>query len=75
MTNFPEQAADFDAGAMENWGLITGRTSAFLFDAEKSDLAAKKRVAVVQSHEVRLSSSFLSHAQSNDASTGRSYVS
>ncbi|KAF9504838.1 hypothetical protein BS47DRAFT_1438322 [Hydnum rufescens UP504] len=45
-------AADFDAGAMENWGLITGRTTAFLFDPKKSSLAAKKRVAVVQAHEV-----------------------
>ncbi|KAG9104921.1 Aminopeptidase 2 mitochondrial [Ceratobasidium sp. 370] len=44
-------ANDFDAGAMENWGLITGRTSVFLFDEKKSDLLAKKRVATVQSHE------------------------
>ncbi|KAG9033193.1 Aminopeptidase 2 mitochondrial [Tulasnella sp. JGI-2019a] len=44
-------AHDFDAGAMENWGLITGRTSAFLIDEKKSDLAAKKRVATVVSHE------------------------
>lgn len=45
-------AHDFDAGAMENWGLITGRTTVFLFDPKKSSLAAKKRVATVQSHEV-----------------------
>ncbi|KAJ4001405.1 leucyl aminopeptidase [Lentinula boryana] len=45
-------ANDFDAGAMENWGLITGRTSALLLDPRKADLAAKKRVVVVQSHEV-----------------------
>ncbi|KAG8927425.1 Aminopeptidase 2 mitochondrial [Tulasnella sp. 418] len=44
-------AHDFDAGAMENWGLITGRTSAFLLDPKKADLAAKKRVATVTSHE------------------------
>lgn len=44
-------AADFDAGAMENWGLITGRTTAFLYDEAKSGLSAKKRVATVQSHE------------------------
>lgn len=37
---------------MENWGLITGRTSALLLDPKKADIAAKKRVAVVQSHEV-----------------------
>jgi aminopeptidase 2 len=46
------KASDFDAGAMENWGLITGRTSAFLLDPAKADLSAKQRVAEVQSHEV-----------------------
>ncbi|KAF9562157.1 leucyl aminopeptidase [Agrocybe pediades] len=45
-------ASDFDAGAMENWGLITGRTSAFLLDPARADIQAKKRVASVQSHEV-----------------------
>ncbi|KJA27394.1 hypothetical protein HYPSUDRAFT_131428 [Hypholoma sublateritium FD-334 SS-4] len=44
--------SDFDAGAMENWGLITGRLSVFLLDPERADQAAKKRVAAVQSHEV-----------------------
>ncbi|WFD34664.1 Aminopeptidase 2 mitochondrial [Malassezia cuniculi] len=43
-------ASDFDAGAMENWGLITGRTSVFLYD-EKSGLQGKKVTAGVQSHE------------------------
>ncbi|KAG8840288.1 Aminopeptidase 2 mitochondrial [Serendipita sp. 405] len=37
---------------MENWGLITGRTTAYLIDEVKSDIAAKKRVADVASHEV-----------------------
>lgn len=45
-------AHDFGAGAMENWGSITGRTTAYLFDPEKSSLAAKKRVAVVHVHEL-----------------------
>ncbi|KAA1467278.1 leucyl aminopeptidase [Dentipellis sp. KUC8613] len=45
-------AEDFDAGAMENWGLITGRTIAFLIDPKTSDMKAKKTVATVQSHEV-----------------------
>ncbi|SJX60857.1 probable AAP1-alanine/arginine aminopeptidase [Sporisorium reilianum f. sp. reilianum] len=45
-------ASDFDAGAMENWGLITGRTSVYLYDAEKSGLQGQKRTAGVQSHEV-----------------------
>ncbi|CAE6537754.1 unnamed protein product [Rhizoctonia solani] len=44
-------AHDFDMGAMENWGLITGRTSAFLYDEKSSDLRAKKRVATTQTHE------------------------
>ena len=46
------KASDFDAGAMENWGLITGRTSAYLIDPKKGDLQAKKRIAGTQSHEV-----------------------
>ncbi|KAJ7470561.1 leucyl aminopeptidase [Mycena latifolia] len=45
-------ASDFDAGAMENWGLITGRTSALLLDPAKADINAKKNVAMTQSHEV-----------------------
>jgi aminopeptidase 2 len=45
-------ANDFDAGAMENWGLITGRTTAYLVDPENADIAAKKRIARTQSHEV-----------------------
>ncbi|KAI0075828.1 hypothetical protein K474DRAFT_1663834 [Panus rudis PR-1116 ss-1] len=45
-------ATDFDAGAMENWGLITGRTSAFLLDPKKADIRAKKNIASTQSHEV-----------------------
>ncbi|KAG1744367.1 peptidase family M1-domain-containing protein, partial [Suillus lakei] len=43
---------DFDAGAMENWGLVTGRTSAFFFDPKKAGVAAKKRVTAFQSHEI-----------------------
>ena len=42
----------FPQGAMENWGLITGRTTAFLLDPEKADLSAKKNVMATQSHEV-----------------------
>ncbi|KDR73439.1 hypothetical protein GALMADRAFT_72189 [Galerina marginata CBS 339.88] len=45
-------ASDFDAGAMENWGLITGRTSAFLLDPLRANIQTKKVVASVQSHEV-----------------------
>ena len=45
-------ASDFDAGAMENWGLITGRTIVYLFDEKNGSVDAKKLVATVQSHEV-----------------------
>jgi aminopeptidase 2 len=36
----------------ENWGLITGRTSIFLYDPNKVDVNAKKRSAFTQAHEV-----------------------
>ncbi|KAJ7102847.1 leucyl aminopeptidase [Mycena epipterygia] len=45
-------AHDFDMGAMENWGLIAGRAEAFSVDPGKDDIAARKFVARVQSHEV-----------------------
>ncbi|KAI0730373.1 peptidase family M1-domain-containing protein [Fomitopsis betulina] len=45
-------AHDFDAGAMENWGLITGRTNAFVIDPKSGDLRAKKQIANTQCHEV-----------------------
>ncbi|KAF9533367.1 hypothetical protein CPB83DRAFT_845145 [Crepidotus variabilis] len=44
--------SDFDAGAMENWGLITGRTSILLLDPTRGDLTARKRIASIQRHEV-----------------------
>jgi aminopeptidase 2 len=37
---------------MENWGLITGRTSAYLVDPKRADLKAKVRIVTTQSHEV-----------------------
>lgn len=42
---------DFDAGAMENWGLMTFRESCMLAD-ESSSLDAKHLVALVVAHEV-----------------------
>ncbi|KAI0713398.1 peptidase family M1-domain-containing protein [Earliella scabrosa] len=45
-------ASDFDSGAMENWGLITGRTSAFLLDPKSADIHSKQNIATTQSHEV-----------------------
>lgn len=44
-------AEDFNAGAMENWGLITGRTSCFLLDTQSFDIDGKKCVASSQGHE------------------------
>ncbi|KAJ7457967.1 leucyl aminopeptidase [Mycena galericulata] len=45
-------AHDFDLGAMENWGLITGRIGASLLDSTKADITARKQVARAQTHEV-----------------------
>ncbi|KAG0227531.1 hypothetical protein BGX31_006916 [Mortierella sp. GBA43] len=43
---------DFDAGAMENWGLVTYRTVALLFDEKTSDIRFKEQVAVTVAHEI-----------------------
>lgn len=43
---------DFSSGAMENWGAITYRETALLFDEEKSSLANKQWVALVIAHEL-----------------------
>ncbi|MCJ1377164.1 hypothetical protein MMC17_000256 [Xylographa soralifera] len=43
---------EFSYGAMENWGLVTYRTTAILFDDEKSDAKYKSRVAYVVAHEL-----------------------
>ncbi|KAL2041709.1 hypothetical protein N7G274_005493 [Stereocaulon virgatum] len=43
---------EFSHGAMENWGLITYRTTAVLFDEEQSDAKYKNRVAYVVAHEL-----------------------
>ncbi len=43
--------ADFAAGAMENWGLVTYRETALLIDASSSGVASKQRVAYVVAHE------------------------
>ncbi len=42
---------DFEAGAMENWGLVTYRESCLLVD-KNSSLDAKKSVAVTIAHEL-----------------------
>lgn len=43
---------DFSSGAMENWGLITFRETALLFNEGVSAESNKQRVAVVVSHEL-----------------------
>jgi aminopeptidase 2 len=43
---------DFNAGAMENWGLVTYRSVALLLDEETSGAAQKERVAEVVQHEL-----------------------
>lgn len=43
---------DFSAGAMENWGLITYRETAMLYEPAVTSASYKQRVAVVVSHEL-----------------------
>ncbi|XP_037077487.1 aminopeptidase N-like isoform X2 [Pollicipes pollicipes] len=43
---------DFAAGAMENWGLITYRETALLYDPKLSSWKNKQRVAQVVAHEL-----------------------
>lgn len=43
---------DFAAGAMENYGLVTYRESALLYDDKNSAAANKQRVAIVVAHEL-----------------------
>jgi len=44
--------ADFAAGAMENWGLVTYRETALLVDPNNSSLMSKQTVAIVVGHEL-----------------------
>ncbi|XP_046438221.1 aminopeptidase N-like [Daphnia pulex] len=43
---------DFASGAMENWGLITYRETALLYDEKKSSVTNKERVCEVIAHEL-----------------------
>ena len=43
---------DFAIGAMENWGLVTYRESALLYNPESSPLKSKQRVAYIIAHEL-----------------------
>ncbi|XP_074789090.1 leucyl-cystinyl aminopeptidase isoform X1 [Athene noctua] len=43
---------DFQSGAMENWGLITFRETALLFDSNTSSARDKKLITAVIAHEL-----------------------
>ncbi|XP_071775463.1 aminopeptidase N isoform X2 [Centroberyx gerrardi] len=43
---------DFNAGAMENWGLITYRETALLYDTKFSSNSNKQRIASIIAHEL-----------------------
>uniref|UniRef100_A0A8P4K941 Aminopeptidase n=1 Tax=Dicentrarchus labrax TaxID=13489 RepID=A0A8P4K941_DICLA len=43
---------DFNAGAMENWGLITYRETALLYDETFSSNSNKQRIATIIAHEL-----------------------
>ncbi len=43
---------DFASGAMENWGAITFRETALLFDPAVTSIAVKKRIAMIIAHEL-----------------------
>jgi aminopeptidase N len=43
---------DFSAGAMENWGLITYREVAMLYDEASSSIETKQYIAMVVAHEI-----------------------
>lgn len=43
---------EFTHGAMENWGLVTYRMTAILFDEQKSEARFRNRIAYVVAHEL-----------------------
>lgn len=50
---FPDLIAIPDmGGAMENWGLVTFRESAVLFDSSTGSVADKKLVTMILDHEL-----------------------
>ena len=43
---------DFNAGAMENWGLVIYRETSLLYNENTDSISNKRRVASVVSHEL-----------------------
>lgn len=43
---------DFASGAMENWGAVTYRETALLYDENNSSLTVKQYIAIVVAHEL-----------------------
>jgi cystinyl aminopeptidase len=43
---------DFEAGAMENWGLLTFREETLLYDNATSSVADRKLVTKIIAHEL-----------------------
>ena len=43
---------DFEAGAMENWGLVTYREKYLIYDEKTMTLQNKELVAIVIAHEL-----------------------
>ncbi|XP_068954709.1 aminopeptidase N isoform X1 [Petaurus breviceps papuanus] len=43
---------DFNAGAMENWGLVTYRENSLMYDENSSSISNKERVVTVIAHEL-----------------------
>lgn len=43
---------DFDAGAMENWGLITYRETAMLADPKNRSISSEQYISIVIAHEL-----------------------
>lgn len=43
---------DFPAGAMENWGCITYKESALLYDESQPNLRLQQQVAIIVTHEL-----------------------
>lgn len=51
---YPDLVAipDFEAGAMENWGLLTFREETLLYDGNTSSVADRKLVTKIIAHEL-----------------------